>query len=277
MEKIVILMEDKKEKQDINELFRKENIEIYFGDDENGVLKILGEKDGVIDLIIIDMVNDPVKGLECISLIKGKYKYRNIPIVIIAQKEDVMKGLAIGAQEYIIPPYKAEEICDFIKAILNNKRNNEYAYAPQTSIDMTFEQYFNSEIKRAERGNYDLSILILTITSNHTSRLDTEKNRIEMINQLAFLVKENLRVTDTIMRYNKSNIIAFLPYTPRFNAEIVYEKILKVFEDKILNSYNEIDDWEIIYSIVSYPQDGENVKDLLFNAEQYLENNIAGR
>ena len=44
MEKIVILMEDKKEKQDINELFRKENIEIYFGDDENGVLKLLGEK-----------------------------------------------------------------------------------------------------------------------------------------------------------------------------------------------------------------------------------------
>ncbi|NLM12458.1 MAG: response regulator [Epulopiscium sp.] len=277
MEKIAVLMEDKIEKKEMNDLFKKENIEIHFAENENGILKILVEKEGDIDLIIIDMVQNPVKGLECISLIKGKYKYKNIPIVIIARKEEVMKGLAIGAQEYIISPYKVEEMCYFIKAILNKIKNNEDVYAPQTSIDMTFEQYFNSELKRAERGNYDLSILILTIIPNHISRMGSEKNRINLINQLALLVKENLRATDTIMRYNKSNIITFLPYTPRFNAEIVYEKILKVFENKIINSCKDSYDWEIIYSIVSYPQDGENVKDLLFNAERYLENNISGR
>lgn len=68
-----------------------------------------------------------------------------------------------------------------------------------------------------------------------------------------------------------------MPYTPRFNAEIVYEKILKVFEEKVTYLNNDLERWEVIYSIVSYPKDGEDVRDLLFNAEQCLEKNKNGR
>lgn len=276
VEKVVLLTEETKNIQEIKYIFQKENIKVYFTKNTNDVLKVL-EEDKDIDLIIIDMSSNSVKGLECISLIKGKYRYKHIPIVIISPKEEVMKGLAIGAQEYIIPPYTTKDFCEFIKDILNNYKYNEEVYIPQTSVDMTFEQYFNSEIKRAERGNYELSILILTITSKSSNKLVSEKNRIEIINQLALLVKDNLRATDTIIRYNKGNIITFLPYTPRFNAEIVYEKILKVFEEKFTYLNNDLERWEVIYSIVSYPKDGEDVRDLLFNAEQCLEKNKNGR
>ncbi|NLK21652.1 MAG: response regulator [Epulopiscium sp.] len=256
---------------DIKKVMEEDNIEISFAEDYVEVLSILGDKNGQVDLIVIDMEKDVIRGIDSITNIKSKQKYKHIPIFIIAKREDVMKGLTIGAQEYIVPPFTTNELCSFIKITLENSEDNKNLYIPQTSVDMSFEQYFNSEIKRAERGDYELAILILTVIPRKIDKTLSTNERVGIINQLALFVKENLRATDTIIRYNESNIIAFLPYTTRFNAEIVYEKVLEVYHEKVVGLNNNMDDWEIIYSIASYPKDGENVRDLLFNAERYLE------
>lgn len=271
-EKLIFMKKSIEDKKQLEENFKKNQLELIVCENTDELLDILSKKYEEIDLLVIDMEEDTLLGLESIKVVKKINDYNHIPIVIIANKRDVMKGLTVGAQEYIIPPYNDEELCSFIKIILQNKKDDMNLYAPEASVDMSFKQYFNSEIKRAERGGYELAILILTVVSKDYNQYSQEKNVFNLINQLGNMVKDNLRTTDTIVRYNRSNIITFLPYTSKFNAEIVYEKILEVFNKKIISGTAN-NDFEIVYSIASYPYDGETVEDLLFNAERYLEDN----
>ena len=268
-EQVLFMKRNIENKEDLINVFKNNNIELISSNSTEETLDILDEKFEKIDLIVIDMQEDPLFGLKSIKTIKKINDYKHIPIVIIANKKDVMKGLTIGAQEYFIPPYDNEKLCSFVDIVLKKKRENMHLYAPETSIDMSFEQYFNSEIKRAERGSYELAILILTIVSKDHNYYTEERTVLTMINELVDMVRENLRATHTIVRYNRSNVIAFLPYTSRFNGEIVYEKILDIFNEKILSKVENKNNFDIVYSIASYPQDGDTVEDLLFNAERF--------
>lgn len=272
-EQVLFMKRTIENKEELIDVFSKNKIELITSHSTEETLDILDEKFDKIDLLIIDMEEDPIFGLKSIKTIKKINDYKYIPIVVIANKKDVMKGLTMGAKEYFIPPYDYEKLCSFVQIILKNKRENMHLYTPETSIDMSFEQYFNSEIKRAERGGYELAILILTIVSKDHNLYTQERTILTMINQLVDLVRQNLRATDTIVRYNRSNVIAFLPYTSRFNGEIVYEKILEIFNEKILANVDSKNNYEMVYSIASYPQDGDTVEDLLFNAERFLEDN----
>ena len=202
-EQVLFMKRTIENKEELIDVFSKNKIELITSHSTEETLDILDEKFDKIDLLIIDMEEDPIFGLKSIKTIKKINDYKYIPIVIIANKKDVMKGLTMGAKEYFIPPYDYEKLCSFVQIILKNKRENMHLYTPETSIDMSFEQYFNSEIKRAERGGYELAILILTIVSKDHNLYTQERTILTMINQLVDLVRQNLRATDTIVRYNK--------------------------------------------------------------------------
>lgn len=65
------------------------------------------------DLIITDINMPDINGLELVSFLKKSDLYKNIPLFIIStegSKQDVAKGLALGANEYIVKPFNLEEL-----------------------------------------------------------------------------------------------------------------------------------------------------------------------
>lgn len=65
------------------------------------------------DLIITDINMPDINGLELVSFVKKNDLYKNIPLFIIStegSKQDVEKGFALGANEYIVKPFKLEEL-----------------------------------------------------------------------------------------------------------------------------------------------------------------------
>lgn len=74
-------------------------------------LKILPREK--FDLIITDINMPDINGLELVSFVKKNDLYKNIPLLIIStegSKNDIAKGLALGANEYIVKPFKPEEL-----------------------------------------------------------------------------------------------------------------------------------------------------------------------
>lgn len=65
------------------------------------------------DLIVTDINMPDINGLELVSFLKKSDLYKDIPLFIIStegSKQDVAKGLALGANEYIIKPFKLEDL-----------------------------------------------------------------------------------------------------------------------------------------------------------------------
>lgn len=78
-------------------------------------LKILPREK--FDLIITDINMPDINGLELVSFVKKNELYRNIPLIIIStesSKNDIAKGLSLGANEYIVKPFKPEELQNIV-------------------------------------------------------------------------------------------------------------------------------------------------------------------
>lgn len=74
------------------------------------------------DLIITDINMPDINGLELVSFVKKNDLYKDIPLLIITtegSKQDVAKGLALGADEYIVKPFKPDELQRIVLKYLN--------------------------------------------------------------------------------------------------------------------------------------------------------------
>jgi len=74
-----------------------------------------------VDLIITDINMPDINGLELISYVKNNPNYRNIPLFIIStesSEKDREKGLALGADEYLVKPFNPLKLQELIRRYL---------------------------------------------------------------------------------------------------------------------------------------------------------------
>ncbi len=74
-----------------------------------------------IDLVITDINMPDINGLELVSFIKKNEQYRRIPLFIIStegSERDREKGMALGADAYLVKPFSPEELQKLIRRFL---------------------------------------------------------------------------------------------------------------------------------------------------------------
>jgi two-component system chemotaxis response regulator CheY len=74
-----------------------------------------------VDLIITDINMPDINGLELISYVRNNPNYCSIPLFIIStesSERDRERGLALGANEYLVKPFQPERLQDLIRAYL---------------------------------------------------------------------------------------------------------------------------------------------------------------
>ena len=76
------------------------------------------------DLIILDLMLPGLHGYEILRLIKKNMQIAHIPVVILsakALKEDITKGMQLGADVYITKPFSVAELIIMVKELLKNR------------------------------------------------------------------------------------------------------------------------------------------------------------
>lgn len=118
--KILIVEDDKFLRELIARKLTDEGFEIIEAvDGEDGIKKI---KETKPDLVLLDLILPSIDGFEVLSRVKGDASLASIPIIILSnlgQKEEVEKGLDLGAVDYLIKAhFTPGEIIEKIKNIL---------------------------------------------------------------------------------------------------------------------------------------------------------------
>ncbi len=120
MKKILIVEDDKFLRELIVKKLTSEGYEVPEAiDGEQGVKKIEEEKP---DLVLLDLILPGIDGFEVLAQIKKNPELSQIPIIILSnlgQKEDIEKGLNLGAVDYLIKAhFTPNEIIEKLKKIL---------------------------------------------------------------------------------------------------------------------------------------------------------------
>lgn len=118
--KILIVEDDKFLRELIARKLIKEGYDIVEAvDGEEGVKKV---KEATPDLILLDLILPGVDGFEVLSRVKADPNLVTIPVIILSnlgQKDDIEKGLKLGAVDYLIKAhFTPAEIIDKVKTVL---------------------------------------------------------------------------------------------------------------------------------------------------------------
>ena len=104
MKKRILLIEDEKTLRFLlSQNLAEEGYDVREAiDGEEGLQKL---KEGKVDLVLLDLLLPGVHGFEVLSRIKRDPELSSIPVIIISnlgQKEEIDKGLKLGADDYLI-------------------------------------------------------------------------------------------------------------------------------------------------------------------------------
>jgi DNA-binding response OmpR family regulator len=119
-QKILIIEDDKFLRELIVQKLNKEGFNVSEAiDGEEGIKKTKEEKP---DLVLLDLILPGIDGFEVLSRMKKDSSLSSIPVIILSnlgQKEDVEKGLKLGAVDYLIKAhFTPGEIIEKIKVAL---------------------------------------------------------------------------------------------------------------------------------------------------------------
>jgi len=97
--------------------------------------------DNMVDLIVLDWMLPGISGVELARRLKSEPGYKDLPIILLTargEEEDKIRGLEIGADDYITKPFSPRELIARIKAVM--RRSGKLSESGQLSIgDLTLD------------------------------------------------------------------------------------------------------------------------------------------
>jgi len=120
----VLIVEDEKALAEILEYnFKKEGYAVDTASDgEIALDKIIFKAP---DLVILDWMLPKLSGIELCRKVRSNKKIKNIPIIMLTargEEEDRLKGLEMGADDYVTKPFSINELLARAKAVLKRIR-----------------------------------------------------------------------------------------------------------------------------------------------------------
>ncbi len=95
---------------------------------ENGKLGLETARSNPPDLIILDVMMPVMNGLETLKELKGDPILKSVPVIMMTAQStepEIVRGLELGADDYITKPFRPQEFVARVKAVLSRYKTNK--------------------------------------------------------------------------------------------------------------------------------------------------------
>ncbi len=145
-----------------------------------------------VDLIVLDIMLPHIDGLDVCRRLRGRVETEMIPIIFLsarAEDEDQVKGLMLGADDYLTKPVSPEVLVAHVKAVLRRAGIEESRTMTVGELTIYEDEF------RATLGNNDLGltyteIQLLLYLVRHPKKAFTRQQLLETIWKDAMMVTE---------------------------------------------------------------------------------------
>jgi DNA-binding response OmpR family regulator len=124
---IILLVDDNPQNlQVLGKLLQEEKYKIEFALDGKSTLEWLKNKQ--FDLILLDLNMPGMNGFEVCKRIRSGKGIYDIPIIFLSaesERESILKGFEVGAQDYVTKPFDSRELLARVKTQLDLKSKTE--------------------------------------------------------------------------------------------------------------------------------------------------------
>lgn len=119
MKKILIVDDEPNIVMSLEYTFKKNNFEVFIARDGQEALDIL--KVQLPDIIILDVMMPMVDGFATLEHIKKEERLKHCKVIFLSAKnkeKDIEKGLALGANLYVVKPFSIKKLVDQVNELI---------------------------------------------------------------------------------------------------------------------------------------------------------------
>ncbi len=193
MKKQILIVEDE---NDCAELLtynlQKENYEAVIA--RNGKEAIEAVQRQMPDVVLLDVMMPELNGWEVCRILRESTNGKSLPIIMLtalSEEEERVKGLSLGADDYLSKPYSVKELLLKIKKYIDRQETIKELVAREQEQD-TALQCLVHELKG--------SIHVIGGFSSHALRQDTSNKHLQTINTVATHAERLLRDAPLLSR-----------------------------------------------------------------------------
>ena len=119
MKKILLVEDDTSLRENIAELLELSGFSVYSA--SNGRIAVDMAKKNIPDLVLCDIMMPEMDGYGVLEQLSSDQNTRHIPFIFVSaktEKQDVRKGMNLGADDYLTKPFEEEELLTAIRCRL---------------------------------------------------------------------------------------------------------------------------------------------------------------
>ena len=120
---ILLVEDDPSQREVLTYNLQAEGFKVICADNGEDALLLVEEEEP--DLILLDWMMPNLSGIEVCRRLRSRLETRSIPIIMLSARSEEMdkvRGLEIGADDYLVKPYSVVELIARVRAQLRRTR-----------------------------------------------------------------------------------------------------------------------------------------------------------
>lgn len=269
----ILIVEDiQKNVEILLSVLSKNNYILDFANNGSDALQKIETKN--YDLILLDIMMPVMDGFEFLRIIKEQDEKKEIPVIILTgntSEDDVVKGLELGAIDYITKPFRKMELLARVKNHLDLSHSRKELKESSYTKDKLFN-IIAHDLKNLFTILLGISNLVTEDIDSHSK--ESLKEYFELIQNAT---NQNLNQINNLLIWSRTQL-------KKLNIKIISFNIVDIVMDSI-KSFNEVTQSKKIEIKVNLSEkvpvmgDPNLIKviidNLLYNAIKYT--NISGK
>lgn len=241
------------------------------------------------DLVVLGRSLPDMDGLELLPRLKSS-ELDFVPVLVVSQRSETaerVRGLQLGADDYLSRPCDPAELLARAKALLRNKQTHDKIRKLQQSLEQMVvsdpltglhnRRYLmdrlTQEMQRADRHGESLAFAMIDLDgfkpiNDQFGHVTGDK----VLRAVGNAVSRCIRVSDIAARYGGDEFAIILPQTPPEGAMRVVERVLRTISELSLTDENgAVCKVTASLGLAYYPADDiETPEDLVHSADGAL-------
>lgn len=168
---VILLVDDNPQNlQVLANLLQEEKYEIEFAVNGEAALDWLTNRQ--FDLVLLDINMPGMNGFEVCKRIRSDKEIRDIPIIFLSaesERDSILKGFEVGAQDFVIKPFDSRELLARVKTHLDLKLKTEKLGKINEWLEKKIDTWLKLSMNRPNNSlSGDLNAKLLEFDKNQS-------------------------------------------------------------------------------------------------------------
>ena len=153
MNKILVVDDDRRINELLDDIFTMEGFEVYRAFDGEEAIEILDNIDD-IEVVILDVMMPKIDGWEMLAYIRMHYDVKVLMLTALSEEDDEVRGIRSGADDFIVKPFKRAVLLERVKRLVSGSKDRS-SITHHTVTSIVYKNRSENKVRCRDKSQHN--------------------------------------------------------------------------------------------------------------------------